>query len=113
LRLGFDFSAAARMAFLTEQSSRFPQPCESRVALFLLFLLGMNYLSVPQIVNAHGFHCDPLRKFADLPPQLCVRSPQLCGLFAYPMGSPGALPAGVFSPSRSGRLRRRAPLRSR
>lgn len=50
-----------------EDLFQFPQTCEFPAVLFLLFFLQKNYLSAPQSVHPHGFHCDSLRKIAAPP----------------------------------------------
>src|SRR5271156_1373763 len=48
LRVGYDQQLGRRVAVQIEDLRRFPQPCEYLAALYLLFLLRMNYLSGPQ-----------------------------------------------------------------
>src|SRR5271155_4159677 len=111
LRLGLDESFGLPVTCPMEAFLQFPQPCEFHPALFLLFFLQMNYLSAPQFVPLYGFQGESLRNFADLPPQLCVPSPQLCGPCGHPPDCQGALLAGASSPSKSARSRRPALLR--
>src|SRR5579863_910802 len=113
LLFGFGSSIGCRRLFQIEDLFQFPPTCEFLAVLFLLFLLQMNYLSDPQSVHPHGFHCDSLRKIAAPLPRPCVPSPQPCGPFARLSHSQGALLASVSSPSKSARLRRLAPLQWR
>ena len=85
-RLDFDQQTGMPLPCQIEGALGFPQLCEYPAALYLLFLLLMNYLSRPQSSYLHGLYCNSLRGSADPAPQLCVRSPQICGLAVLPLG---------------------------
>src|SRR5271155_1754595 len=113
LWLGFDDRLGRYVAFQMEDARRFPQRCEYLVALYLLFLLLMDYLSGPQSADPHSFHADSLRSVAGPAPQLCVPSPQTCGPFVRHLHFQVVHPAGVSSLSECVQLRRLVRILSR